>query len=105
MDARTKIASQNDAKKSVDYGLAYDDENLYLQLCFHDQKSMSRMLDGGLNIYFDNSGKKKKDCVLAIESSADMKPGGGPGGMQGPGGGQMGEKSGGAPQGGGQQVV
>lgn len=81
VDSKLKLADKEDSKKHLDYGVATDDANLYLQVCFHDQKNMSQMLSGGLNIYIDKTGKKKRDCVLSIENSPGMQAG--PGKMKG----------------------
>ncbi|MDX8338727.1 hypothetical protein SLH46_06015 [Draconibacterium sp. IB214405] len=75
VNSSSEIANEYNPKKHIDYGVSTDNENLYLQLCFHDQKHMAKMLEGGLNIYLDKSGKKKKDCVLVIEKSPNMQKG------------------------------
>jgi len=75
IDSKLKIADKEVSKKHLDYGVATDGANLYIQICFHDQKNMSQMLSGGLNIYIDNTGKKKKNCVLTIQNSPEMQSG------------------------------
>lgn len=64
---------QNDKTNNVSYGVADNNKDLYLKAVFHDQESLMKIMrGGGLNIYFDSSGKKKKDYKLAIERSLEQ---------------------------------
>lgn len=63
------LANNFDKKTNVQYGVANDDTNLYLQAIFHNRESLMKIMRGGLSVYFDPEGKKKKNYQLKIEKT------------------------------------
>lgn len=63
------LTANFDEKNSISYGVANDDTHLYLQAIFLNRESLMKIMRGGLNIYFDSEGKKKKDYHLKIEKA------------------------------------
>jgi hypothetical protein len=51
----------------VGYVAGHSDSTLYLKLEFQDFHSLMKVMQGGLNIYFDPSGKKKRNISLKLE--------------------------------------
>ncbi len=64
-----KIAVHNDRKGKLEFGTASSDSLLYLKVIFQDQLSTMNLMRGGLNVYFDVTGKKRKNCTLKLERS------------------------------------
>lgn len=61
------MSSYFDEKSNIHFGVADNDTNLYIQAIFHDRRSYTKIMRGGLTVYFDPSGKKKKEYQLKIE--------------------------------------
>ncbi len=74
INSTLKIADHSDVKKNIDFGIANDDSNLYLQVNFHKQEDLTKIMRGGLRVYFDPSGKKKKNNALVIERIRRGRP-------------------------------
>ena len=74
VNSTLKIADHSDAKKNIDFGIANDNSNLYLQVNFHKQDDLMKIMRGGLHVYFDPSGKKKKNNALVIERIRRGRP-------------------------------
>lgn len=68
---KEKFSSQQsmnfDEKANINFGIADNDTNLSIQVIFHDRKSYTTIMRGGLTVYFDAEGKKGKDYQLKIE--------------------------------------
>jgi hypothetical protein len=64
-----------DKNAGVNYGVSNDDKNLYLKASFNDAMSFRKILRGGLYVYFDPEGKKKKHYKLKIERPKNQKSG------------------------------
>jgi hypothetical protein len=64
-----------DKGTGVNYGVSNDDENLYLKASFNDAMSFRKILRGGLYVYFDPEGKKKKHYKLKIEKPKKQQSG------------------------------
>lgn len=63
-----KIRAQHfDKTNNIHYGIANNDTNFFVKVVFHEQESLMKIMRGGAILYFDPSGKKKKDCALKIE--------------------------------------
>ena len=75
VNSTQKIADHTNAKKNIDFGIANDDANLYLQVNFHKQEDLMKIMQGGLRVYFDSSCKKKKYNALVIERIGRGRPG------------------------------
>ena len=65
-NSNSKIADNTDAKKDIDFGISNDDSDLYLQVCFHKREDMTKIMRGGLVVYFDSQCKKKKNYSLTV---------------------------------------
>ena len=63
------IASNYDSKTNISFNVSNNDTNIYISAVFHDRQSYIKIMRGGLIIYFDPSGKKKKQYQLKIERS------------------------------------
>jgi len=63
------LSANYDKKNNISYGVAHDDTHFYIQAIFQDRESLMKIAMGGLNIYFDSNGKKKKDYQLKIEKA------------------------------------
>lgn len=61
------VSSHFDKKFNINYGVANNDSDLFIQAIFHDRASYMQMMRGGLTVYFDPTGKKKKSNKLKIE--------------------------------------
>jgi len=58
-----------DKKSNVSYGVANDTTHLYIQAIFRERENLMKIMRGGLNVYFDPEGKKKKKYQLKIEKA------------------------------------
>jgi hypothetical protein len=58
-----------DKENNIKYGVANNDSVFYLQAEFNDPRNLVKILHGGITIYFDKEGKKKKDCSLKLEKT------------------------------------
>ena len=67
------IASNYDSKTNISFNVSNNDTNIYISAVFHDRQSYIKIMRGGLIVYFDPSGKKKKQYQLKIERSQDQK--------------------------------
>ena len=67
------IADMYDKKANVYYGFANDKSHFYIQAVFSDRESLMKIMRGGLIIYFDPNGKKKKDYQLKIEKTDQLQ--------------------------------
>nr|WP_321355826.1 hypothetical protein [uncultured Draconibacterium sp.] len=61
-----------DKKNNIRYGVAENDTNFFYTATLSDRNSYSRIMRGGLNLYFDPQGKKGKKYALKIERSTDQ---------------------------------
>lgn len=61
------MSSHFDEKTNIGFKIADNDTNLYIQAVFRDRRSYSKIMRGGLNVFFDPEGKKGKDYQLKIE--------------------------------------
>lgn len=60
-----------DVKTNINFEIANNDTNFYLQFVFHDRQSYLKIMRGGLTVYFDPTGKKEKKYKLKIERLKD----------------------------------
>ncbi len=74
VNSTQKIAVNSIPKKNIEFGVSNDDANLYLQVNFHKQEDLMKIMRGGLHIYFDPSSKKKKNYALIIERTRRGRP-------------------------------
>ena len=63
------LSANFDKKNNISYGVANDDTHLYVQAIFRKRESFMKIMRGGLTVYFDQEGKKKKKYQLKIEKS------------------------------------
>lgn len=56
-----------DEKTNINFIIANNDTNLYIQAIFRDRKSYTKIMRGGLTVFFDPGAKKGKDYQLKIE--------------------------------------
>ena len=68
-DFLNPITSNYNEKENIHFGVADDDTSLFVKVIFHERESLMKIMRGGLNIYFDAEGKKKKDYQLNIEKA------------------------------------
>ena len=64
-----------DKKENLSLAVSEDKTNLYMQTVFHNRESLMKIMRGGLIIYFDPQGKKKKDYMLKIERGEGQQSG------------------------------
>jgi hypothetical protein len=62
--SETNKLSNYDSKGKVSYCVFNDSTNLHIQLITSDRSAIRKILYGGLSIYFDTCGKKKKDTFV-----------------------------------------
>ncbi len=74
VNSTLKIADNFNSKKNIHFGVLHDNSNLYLQVCFHKQDDLMKIMRGGLKIYFSQDGKKKKEDVLIIDKEERARP-------------------------------
>ncbi|MCF6358161.1 MAG: hypothetical protein L3J54_10185 [Draconibacterium sp.] len=67
------LISNYDKKTNIGFEIANNDTNMYIRAVFHDRQSYIKIMRGGLIIYFDPSGKKKKQYMLKIERAKKQK--------------------------------
>jgi hypothetical protein len=70
-----KVAINFDKKGKLWFGTASNDTVFFIRVIFQEQTSVMKLMRGGLNVYFDPSGKKKKNYALMLERS-EMPQGG-----------------------------
>lgn len=63
------LTSNYDKKTNIQIGIANNDSILYIQAIFHDKQSYKKIMRGGLTVFFDPLGKKKKNYQLKIEKT------------------------------------
>lgn len=68
-DFLNPLSANFDKKNNISYGVANDDTHFYIQVIFQNRESLMKIMRGGLTVYFDPSGKKKKDYQLKIEKA------------------------------------
>lgn len=69
-DFSNPLSANFDKNNNISYGVANNDTIFYLQAIFQDQKSLMKIMRGGLTVYFDPEGKKGKNYQLKIEKTA-----------------------------------
>ncbi len=67
------VYSNYDKKTNIGFEIANNDTNLFIRAVFHDGESSMKIMRGGLTIYFDPTGKKKKQYQLKIERAQKQK--------------------------------
>lgn len=72
-DFLNSITFNYDTKTNIAFKVANNDTNLYIQAVFHDRQSYIKIMRGGLTVYFDPTGKKKKQYRLKIERTQKQK--------------------------------
>ena len=72
-DFLNPISSHFDKKTNIGFEVANNDTNLFIRAVFHDRQSYMKIMRGGLTVYFDPSGKKKKQYQLKIERAQKQK--------------------------------
>ena len=63
------LSANFDKKNNISYGVANDTIHFYVQAIFRERESFMKIMRGGLTVYFDQEGKKKKKYQLKIEKS------------------------------------
>ncbi len=63
------LSANFDKKNNISYGVANDNTHLYVQAIFRERESFMKIMRGGLTVYFDQEGKKKKKYQLKITKS------------------------------------
>ncbi len=58
-----------DKKSNISYGVANDTTHIYVQAIFRERENLMKIMRGGLTVYFDPDGKKKKKYELKIEKT------------------------------------
>lgn len=56
-----------DKNNNVHFGIAHNDTHIFMKIIFHEEQSLIKIMRGGLNLYFDPEGNKKKNYELKIE--------------------------------------
>ena len=72
-DIINPAASNYDKKTNISFEVANNDSYFFIQAVFHDRQSYMKIMRGGLIVYFDPSGKKKKQYQLKIERAQKQK--------------------------------
>jgi hypothetical protein len=62
-----------DEPDNLRFGIANNDTSLCLQVLFSDRRSLMKFVSGGLTIFFDPSGKKKRTNKIIIEKDENQK--------------------------------
>ncbi len=68
-DFLNALSANFDKKNNISYGVANDDTHFYVQAIFQNRESLMKIMRGGLTVYFDPEGKKKKNYELKIEKA------------------------------------
>ncbi len=63
------LSANFDKKNNISYGVANDTTHFYVQAIFRDRENLMMIMRGGLIVYFDPEGKKKKKYQLKIEKA------------------------------------
>jgi uncharacterized membrane protein YgcG len=57
---------------NVSYVAGRNDSTLFMKIEFQDFSSLMKVVQGGLNIYFDSSGKKKRSVCFKLEKESGL---------------------------------
>jgi len=73
--AEELVAVNYDKNAKLLFGTASDDSLFFLRVVFVDQGSLMKLMRGGLMVFFDPSGKKKKNYCLKLERTEMQREG------------------------------
>ena len=65
--AQEKVAVNFDKQENFWFGTAHNDSLFFLRIIFMDQTGIMKVMRGGLQLFFDPSGKRKRDISLKLE--------------------------------------